>query len=129
MYLDPIYSPPLKPIEIPLQEILRKLTDLDMDINMDLEENSCYKEGVVSETYQRPDRSYFQEQPGLDSLIHTGKLVQKFLLKQADIDKILKIIQRKALKGMYLPVTGKEKQAAYLISPYFKDFIFVLSSK
>ena len=29
----------------------------------------------------------------LDSLINTGKLVQKFLPKHADIGKILKIIQ------------------------------------
>ena len=59
---------------------------------MDIEENSPYQEGVISETYQRPDRSYFQEPPDLESLINTGKLVQKFLLKQAGIDEILKII-------------------------------------
>ena len=48
-------------------------------------------------------------------------LVQKFLLKQADIDKILKIIQQKILKGTHLPVTIKEIQEGYLISSYFKD--------
>ena len=37
---------------------------------------------------------------------------------QADIDKIFKIIQRKVLKGMHLPVTVKQVQAGYLISPY-----------
>ena len=50
-----------------------------------------------------------------------GRLVQKFLPKQADIDKILKIIQQKILKGMHLPVTVKEIQAGYLVSSYFKD--------
>ena len=65
---DPIYRPPPKPAEITLQEILRKLMDLDMDINMDFKENSPYQEGVISETYQRPDRSYFEEQPELDSM-------------------------------------------------------------
>ena len=44
-----------KPTEIPLQEIPRKLTDLDTDIYMDFEENSCYQEGVISETCQRPE--------------------------------------------------------------------------
>ena len=92
-YPDPIYRPPTKPAEIPLQETLRKLTDLDTDINVDFEENSPYQEGVISETYQRPDRSYFQEPPELDSVINTGRQVQKFLQKQADMDKILKIIQ------------------------------------
>ena len=41
--------------------------------------------------------------------------------KQTDIDKILKIIQRKVLKGTHLPVTIKEIQEGYLNSPYFKD--------
>ena len=55
-----------------------------------------------------------------------GRLVQKFLPKQADTDKILKVIQRKVLKGTHLPVTVKEKQAGYLISPYFKDLYLYL---
>ena len=55
-YADPIYRPPSKPTEIPLQVIPRKLTDLDTDaleqnINMDFEENSPYQEGVISEMY------------------------------------------------------------------------------
>ena len=32
-----------------------------------------------------------------------GNLIQKFLPKQADIDRILKAIQRKVLKGTHLP--------------------------
>ena len=55
-------------------------------------------------------------------LVDTSKLVQKFLSKQADIDKILDIIIRKVLKGTHLPITIKEIQADYLTSPYFKDF-------
>ena len=52
---------------------------LDTDINTDFEENSPYQEGVTSEMYQRPNRSYFQEPPELGSLVSTGKLVQTFL--------------------------------------------------
>ena len=63
----------------------------------------------------------------MDSLIITGKLVQMFLPKQANIDKILKIIQRKVLKGTHLPVTVKEIQAGYLISTYFKDLYLYLA--
>ena len=40
---------------------------------------------------------------------------------------MLKIIQRKALKGTHLPVTVKEIQAGYLISPYFKDLYLYLT--
>ena len=121
VYPDPMFRPPPKPVEKPLQDMPRKLTDLDMDINIDIEENSPYQEGIISETYQRPNRSYFQGPPELDSLIDSGRLVQKYLPKQMDIDKILKIIWRKVLKGMHLPVTVKEIQARYLSSLSFKD--------
>ena len=104
--------------------------DLETDINTDFEENSPHQEGVISQTYQRPNRSYFQEPPELDRLIRTGKLVQKYLLKQAHINKILKIIQRKVLKGMHLPVNVKEIWAGYLISPYFKDlYLYIAQNK
>ena len=126
-YTYPIYRPPPKPAEIPLQEIPGKLMDLDTDINTDFKENSAYQEGVISETYQKPSKSYFIEPPELYSLISTGKLMQKFLPKQAGIDKILKIIQRKVLKGTHLPVNVKEIQAGYLISPYFKDLYLYLA--
>ena len=48
-------------------------------------------------------------------------MVQKYLLQQADIDKILDIIKRKVLKGTHLPLTIKEIQAGYLTSQFFKD--------
>ena len=126
-YPDPIYRPPPKPAEISLQETLRRLTDLDTDINIDFEENSQYQEGIISETYLRPNRSYFQEPPELNSLINTGRLVQKFLPKQMDMDKILKIIQRKVIRGIYLPVTVKEIQEGYLSCPHFKDLYLYLA--
>ena len=63
----------------------------------------------------------------MESLVTKGNLVQKFLPKQTDIDKILNIIQRKILKGAHLPVTIKEIKAGYLISPYFKDIYLYLT--
>ena len=42
-----------------------------------------------------------------------GNLIQKFLPKQADIDKILKVIQKMVLKGTHLPVEIKEIQVRY----------------
>ena len=82
---------------------------------------------MISETYQRPVKSYFQEAEELESLINTGRLVQKFLPKQADINKILNIIQRKVLKGTQLPVSIKEIHAGYFISSYFKDLYLYLA--
>ena len=63
----------------------------------------------------------------MKDLIDTTKLIQKFLPKQTDIDKILDIIKRKVLKGTHVPLTIKEIQAGYLSSPYFKDLYLFLS--
>ena len=66
----------------------------------------------------------------MDGLTNTGRLVQRFLPKQADIDKILKIIHRKVLKGIHLPITVKEIQAGYFISSYFKDvYLYFVQNK
>ena len=46
---------------------------------------------------------FFQEPQELNDLINTSNLIQNVLPEQADIDKILKVIQRKVLKGTHLP--------------------------
>ena len=74
------------------------------------------------------DKSYFQEPKGLDNLANTCNLVKYFLAKQGDIDKILKVIQRKVGKGMHLSVMVKEIQEGYLSSSYFKD-IYLYSAQ
>ena len=79
------------------------------------------------EIYERLDTSYIQEPQELKDLIDTTKLIQKYLPKQTDIDKILDIIKKKVLKGTHLPLTIKEIQAGYLSSPYFKDLYLFLS--
>ena len=53
--------------------------------------------------------------------------MQKFLPKQADIDKILKVMQRKVLKGTHLSVSVSEIQVGYLVSKYFKDIYLYLT--
>ena len=96
-------------------------------INLDFEENSPFQEGIISETIQRLDKSFFQNPKELENLIDTGNLIHKYLPKQKDIDKILHIIQRKVLKGTHLPVEVKEIQVGYLHSPYFKEIYQYLS--
>ena len=54
-------------------------------------------------------------------------MIQKFLPRQADIDKILKVTQRKVLKGTHLLVEIKEIQAGYLNSSYCKDIYLYLA--
>ena len=101
--------------------------DNDLDRKVEIEENSPFQEGIISEIYERPNTSYVQEPQELKGLIDTTKVIQKFLPKQTDIDKILEIIKRKVLKGTHLPLMIKEIQAGYLSSPYFKDLYLFLS--
>ena len=56
--------------------------DLDLDINRDIEENSPYQEGIISEIYQKPHKSQFVDPPELTDLVNTEKIVQKYLPKQ-----------------------------------------------
>ena len=37
------------------------IEDISPNINFDFEENSPFQEGIVSETFQRLDKSFFQE--------------------------------------------------------------------
>ena len=130
-YHDPYARPPPRPPDItdPLDS-QKDLLDNDLDRKVEIEENSPFQEGIISEIYERADMSYIQEPQELKDLIDTTKLIQKFLPKQTDIDKILDIIKRKVLKGTHLPLIIKEIQAGYLSGPYFKDlYLFLLQNK
>ena len=100
--------------------------NINPDINLDFKEKSLFQD-VISETFQRPDKTYFQDPKELNDLTNMDNLVQKFLPKWADTDKILKVIQRKVLKGTHLGVEIKEIQARYLTSTHFKDIYLYLS--
>ena len=122
----PVYRPPPKPIKQNMSypqssQSSTSVKDITPNINFDFEENSPFQEGVISETFQRPDKSFFQEPKELGNPVNKENIVHKYLQNQTDIDKILKVIQRKVLKGTHLPVEIKEIQAGYLHSSYFKD--------
>ena len=124
---DVLLHPPHR--SLPRQQNVEKVIP-NNDIsgnNLEIEENSPFQEGIISETIQRPDKMFFQKPKSLDDIIDMGNLIHKFLPKQMDIDKILQIIQRKVLKGTLLPIEVKEIQTGYLHSPYFKDIYQHLS--
>ena len=62
--------------------------DINQELNSDFAEHCPFQEGVILEVYQRTNKSFLQEPQELRSLINPGRLVQKFLPKEADIDKI-----------------------------------------
>ena len=61
----PTYRPPPKPIRSIMpgnQESSQSSTsteNINPDINLDFEENSPFQEGIISEAYQRLDKSFF----------------------------------------------------------------------
>ena len=46
--------------------------DNDLDRKVDIEENSPFQEGIISETYKRPDTSYIKEPYELTDLVDTS---------------------------------------------------------
>ena len=83
----------------------------------------------MSETFQRPDKSFFQEPKELGDLVNKGNFIHKYLPKQMDIDKILEIIQRKVLKETHLPIKIKEIQGRLSMQPILQRSIFVFVTK
>ena len=122
LHLDPLLKPST-------QQNTNRIS-YNANINSDFEENSPFQEGIMSETFQRADKSFFQNPKELGEVINKENLIHKFLPRQTDIDKILKIIQRKVLRGTHLPVEFKEIQAGYLQNPYVKDlYQYLLQNK
>ena len=109
-YVHPRSRPPPKP---PHQ--LTNKQDI-ADTKTEIEEKSPFQENIISEIYERPNKSHFQEPVELKDLIDTRNIIQWFLPKQTDVDKMLDIIKRKVLKGTHLPLTIKEIKAGYLSS-------------
>ena len=133
---DKSFPPDVPLLPCPVHEPLQKKhnitgpQDMKTIINLDIEENSPFQEGIISELIQRPGKSFFENPKKLEDVMNPGNLIHKLLPKQVDIDKILHVIQRKVLKNTHLPIEIKEIQAGYLHSPYFKDlYQYLLQNK
>ena len=53
--------------------------DIDLEINRDIEENSPYQEGIISEIYHRPHKQQLVDPSELTDLVNTERIVQKYL--------------------------------------------------
>ena len=81
IYLDPLMKLPPRLPDIKVHNDRKINLDLDLEINKYFEENSPYQEGIISEIYQRPDKSQLLEPPELADLINTINIVHKYLPK------------------------------------------------
>ena len=123
--LLPYLVPQSRPLPKPPNQLPNR-QEVDSS-KIEIKENLPFQENIISKFYERPDKLYFQEPVELKDLVDTNNIIQQFLPKQTDIDKILEIIRKKVLKGTHLPLTIKEIQAGYLNSPYFKDIYLYLA--
>ena len=66
-YHDPYTRPPPRPPDVtdPLDS-QKDLSDNDLDRNIDIEENSPFQEGIISEIYERSDTSYIKRTSGIE---------------------------------------------------------------
>ena len=103
--LPPFLVPQSRPPPKPPNQLL-KGQEVDSS-KIEIEENLPFQENIISKVYERPDKLYFQEPDELKDLVDTKNIIQRFLPKQTDIDKILEIIRKKVLKGTHLPLTIK----------------------
>ena len=80
----PVYIPLPKPIKQDVSypqssQSSTSIEDINPNINFDFEENSPFQEGIMSETFQRLDKSFFQEPKELGDLTNKGNLIHKYL--------------------------------------------------
>ena len=80
LHLDPL-------LKTPKQQNTHEISH-NININLDFEEKSPFQEGIMSKTFQRPDKSFFKNPKDLGDLINKENLMHKFLPKQTDIVKI-----------------------------------------
>ena len=93
LHPDPLHKPLLK------QQNVDKVipTNQNTSINLDTEENSPFQEGIISETIQRPDKTFFQSPKRLED-IDMGNLIHKFLPRQTLI-RFCILFKEKCLKA------------------------------
>ena len=92
---------------------------LEQDINAGFGENSPHQEGVISEIYQRPDRSYFPPNTWIAKLNEYRQTSTKVLAEAGWYRKKLNIIQWKVLKWTHLPLTVKRNIGRIFNQPIF----------
>ena len=103
------------------QPIKQNIQEINPKINFDFEENSPFQEGIMLETFQRPDKSYFQNPKELGDLINKENLVHKSPEKETTVlavqemcaDKIITLYHKSLFAGhqgvikTYLTISDK----------------------
>ena len=105
-----VYRPPPKRIKQNMTHAQSSqssnIEDHNSDINFDFKENSPFQEGIMSEMFQRPDKSFFQQPKELQRYYKYKKnFIHKYLPKQTRHRQNIKNKPKKGIERH--PCTGQ----------------------
>ena len=91
-YPDPIYRPPPRPSENLQSLRIESKADSSPQIDLEFEENLPYQEGIISK-HTKGQINHISRTRKISKFSKYRQTSTKFLPKQTDVDKILKLIQ------------------------------------
>ena len=114
-YIHPTYQSPQQPQP--------KVTvhDLKGDPWLDPKAEPPLEESAVDAQFRHPMQEDFIIPPTLAEATKNKTLLAKDLPKQTDIDRLMKVLNRKILAQSRFPEPMKDLEASYVHSGFFKD--------
>ena len=95
--------------------------DLKGDPWLDLKAEAPLEESAVDAQFRHPMQEDFIIPPTLAEATKNKTLLAKDLPKQTDIDRLMKVLNRKILAQSRFPEPMKDLEASYIHSGFFKD--------
>ena len=125
----PVHLPPfMKPVPAQIRPKAPNEVDAGYDPLMDMD--SPFDDALVEIEYQRPVEDDFKLPPSLEKQIEQGRLAKRDLPRQAEIDRIMRRINRKVLCDTHLPLMLRDLKAAYIQSPQFRGiYVYLAQNK
>ena len=122
----PVHVPPFL-CPAPAMQKPKAMNEVDTEYDLLMDTDSPYDDALVEIEYRRPVDDDFTIPPSLEKQIEQGKLTKCDLPRQAEIDHVMRRINRKVLHNIHLPLTLCDLQAAYLQSPQFRGMYIYLA--
>ena len=114
-YIHPTYQSPKQP------QPLVTVHDLKGDPWLDPKAEPPLEESAVDAQFRHPMQEDFIIPPTLAEATKNKTLLAKDLPKQTDIDRLMKVLNRKILAQSRFPEPMKDLEASYIHSGFFKD--------
>ena len=99
----------------------KQITNVRGDPSLDPDRELPLEESSVECIFRAPVLQDFIIPPTLEEETRGKEVLAKNLPKQTDIDRLMKVLNRKILTRSRFPDTLKDLEAAYVQSAYFKD--------